>query len=32
VYKKYAPAGKAPRREIAGHHRSGSSALAAAVQ
>lgn len=32
VYKKYAPAGKAPRREIAGHHGSGSSALAAAVQ
>lgn len=32
VYKKYAPTGKAPRREIAGHHGSGSSTLAAVVQ
>ncbi|HEU4636915.1 MAG TPA: DUF5715 family protein [Edaphobacter sp.] len=32
VYKKYAPTGKAPRREIAGHHGNGSSALASAIQ
>lgn len=32
VYKKYAPLDRAPRREIAGHHSSGSSTLAAAVQ
>ncbi|QHS52349.1 DUF5715 family protein [Edaphobacter sp. 12200R-103] len=32
VYKKYAPEGRSPRREIAGHRSSGSSALAAAVQ
>lgn len=32
VYKKYAPSGNTPRREIAGHHQSGASALAAAVE
>jgi hypothetical protein len=31
VYKKYAPS-NTPRREIAGHHQSGASALAAAVE
>lgn len=32
VYKKYVPSKSTPRREIAGHHRGGTSALAAAVQ